>query len=268
MITEVSEEQIASYRENGFLIFEEFYSPEETEALRDAVEDAIDRRKGAALPGDDPETTGGDTNPAIFQRINLCVDNPRVREILHDSRLGKLVADLEGIDRVRVFVDRAIYKVPWANPTAWHQDGRKWPFDSSHAVNVWIALEDVDTQNGCLFYLPGSHSRELEQDFGSGGKVGAMFEVYPEWGKLEAVPVALKAGGLAFHNGLMLHAATANMTPYGRRGMTIVFMQDGSTIKRDPQGVYPKNHERYEGREAKVGDLMDDEEFHPLVYPA
>ena len=138
MITEVSHEQIASYRKNGFLIFEEFYSPGEIEVLRDTVEDAIRKREGAALPGDPPDPKG-DTNPAIFQRINLCVDNPEVREILHDARLGKLIADLEGIEGVRVFVDRAIYKVPWANPTAWHQDGRKWPFDATHAVKVWIA---------------------------------------------------------------------------------------------------------------------------------
>ena len=50
--------------------------------------------------------------------------------------------------------------------------------------------------------------------------------------------------------------------------MTIVFMPDGSTITGDPIGIYPKRYNQRSNREPQVGDLMDDDLFHPLVYPS
>ena len=40
----------------------------------------------------------------------------------------------------------------------------------------------------------------------------------------------MRAGSCSFHNGLMMHGASANMTPGSRRAMTCGFMPDGSTL--------------------------------------
>ena len=72
--------------------------------------------------------------------------------LLHDERLGKMAADLAGVDGVRIWHDQALIKMPWANPTSWHQDNPKWSFTSDVAISIWIALDDVTGHNGCIFF--------------------------------------------------------------------------------------------------------------------
>ena len=44
----------------------------------------------------------------------------------------------------------------------WHQDGRYWPIRPLASCSVWIAIDDSNTENGCLRIIPGSHkSRKL-----------------------------------------------------------------------------------------------------------
>ncbi len=47
----------------------------------------------------------------------------------------------------------------WA---AWHTDMPYWSFDSLHATSMWLALDDATYENGCMYFLPGTH-RVLEQ---------------------------------------------------------------------------------------------------------
>ena len=50
---ELTDDQIASYRENGFLVVDDFLNAEELEEWRDAVTEAIAERNGIKIPGKD-----------------------------------------------------------------------------------------------------------------------------------------------------------------------------------------------------------------------
>ncbi len=39
----------------------------------------------------------------------------------------------------------------------WHQDGQYWPIRPRATVTVWIALDEVTVENGCMRVIPGSH---------------------------------------------------------------------------------------------------------------
>ena len=178
-----------------------------------------------------------------------------------DRRLGKMAADLEGVDGIRIWHDQALIKLPWSNPTAWHQDNPKWSFTSEHAITIWVALDDVTVQNGCMFFLPGSHKRRLEDSPADGNHVGALFNIYPELSGMEPVPAILPAGGCSFHNGLMVHAANANMTPYSRRAFTCGYMPDGCRFNGEPNVLPERILNTIE-----IGDLLDDEDQNPLIH--
>ena len=64
---------------------------------------------------------------------------------------------------MRLWCDQALIKQPFANPTAWHIDVPYWSFDSSHAISAWIPLDDATTENGCLYFMPGSHEVALKK---------------------------------------------------------------------------------------------------------
>ena len=42
--------------------------------------------------------------------------------------------------------------------TPWHQDGEYWPIRPVATCTVWIAIDDANTENGCLKLIPASVS--------------------------------------------------------------------------------------------------------------
>ena len=48
----------------------------------------------------------------FFQRVNLWQDNIDVRRLLLDPRLGKMTADLAGVEGMRLWHDQAFIKQP------------------------------------------------------------------------------------------------------------------------------------------------------------
>lgn len=268
MNSQLTSTQISSYRENGFLIIEEFLSEIELKNWRRTVSEAVSLRDGKKLPDgsysstmENPKVLQTEDEIVFRQRINLWMDHKGVRTLMLDSRLGKMAADLEGIEGIRIWHDQALIKMPWANPTTWHQDNTKWSFVSEHAITIWIALDDITIQNGCMFFLPGSHQKRLEDHPAAGHHVGAMFSTYPELGQMEPVPVVMPAGGCSFHNGLIVHAANANMTPYPRQAFTCAYMPNNSRFNGIPN-VLPARILN----NIRIGDVLDDEGQNPLIY--
>ena len=41
--------------------------------------------------------------------------------------------------------------------TPWHQDGQYWPIRPLATCTVWLAIDDANTENGCLRFIKGSH---------------------------------------------------------------------------------------------------------------
>ena len=262
MHSELTAAQISAYRDNGFLLLPDFLDAGELAAWRGAVETAMDARGESVLPrAEDPLI--GASRTVLYQRINLWMDHPEVRALVLDERIGRMVGQLEGVDGVRIWHDQALYKDPWANPTSWHQDNTKWSFSAEHAITIWVALDEVDARNGCMFFLPGTHRRRLDTDFATGAPMNAIFAANPELMTIDPVAAELPAGGCSLHNGLTVHAAAANMSRHPRRAMTCAFMPEGSTFN-GTQNVLP---DRLVKR-LQVGDVLDDEGQNPLVWRA
>ena len=158
MNTHLSHEQIEQYREDGFIVIENFLSPDELEHWRKAVTTAVKERAGIKIPGRDIKTGEADGINAdsdyfakVFdQLLNLWQTNDSVKELMMDERIGKMVAQLSGADGIRIWHDQALIKRPWANPTAWHLDTPFWSFSDKRALSIWVALDDATLENGCL----------------------------------------------------------------------------------------------------------------------
>jgi ectoine hydroxylase-related dioxygenase (phytanoyl-CoA dioxygenase family) len=178
-----------------------------------------------------------------------------------DPALGKLAATLAGVEGIRIWHDQALIKEPWANPTGWHLDNPYWSFSSKQAISIWVALDDATLENGCLYFLPGTHLSARFDNVGIGQNIGDLFKVYSEWAGLTAVSAPMKAGSCSFHNGLVAHGAGANMTPGRRRAMTCAYMPDGSTFN-GKKNVLP---DEYVAR-LKIGDVLENDEQNPLIY--
>src|SRR5689334_5529048 len=121
MNTEVTPEQIAFYRENGYVVFDDFLTPEELEVWRKAVDEAVADKVFY--------------EQVFIQRINLWNDHAKMKELMFDARLGKMMADLAGVDGIRIWHDQALIKPAWGNPTGWHLDNPFWSFTSRDSLS-------------------------------------------------------------------------------------------------------------------------------------
>ena len=266
MKTELGPEQIEHYQEEGWLIVEDFLTPDELQAMNDAVDAGVEQMGRSKITGEANEglvdEPGSYYERVFLQRLNLWRINDTIKGFFLNPELGQMLCALAGIDGIRVWHDQTLQKPAWGNPTSWHMDVPNWSFHSPNAISIWVALNDATVQSGCMYYLPGSHKKaSFDRKGGFGPHIAALFDEYPEFRDIEPVPAAMRAGSAGFHNGLMAHAAGPNMTPYSRRAMTCAYMPDGATFN-GIQNIL--SNERFEN--LNVGNVMDDEVQTPLVW--
>ncbi|MDE2857971.1 MAG: phytanoyl-CoA dioxygenase family protein [Chloroflexota bacterium] len=266
MKTDLTQEQINFYQENGFIIIEDFLTLGELATWRQHVDDAVEKRADRRLadgPGweDDDSEESRYYNRVFVQRLNLWTDHEGMRELMLDPRLGKLASELAGVDGMRIWHDQALIKLPWANPTGWHLDNPYWSYSSRDAISIWVALDDATRDNGCLYFLPGTHKTATFDNSGIGVNTGELLDVYPQWAEIQSVAAPMKAGSCSFHNGLLAHGAGANMTPGTRRAMTCGYMPDGCVFNGKPN-ILPQNYLDT----LEIGDVLDDDSINPLIW--
>jgi phytanoyl-CoA hydroxylase len=269
MKSHLTKKQIQSYQEQGFLLVKDFLSAAELDFWREAVTEAVEQRGGRKFPNsqtlvdeDDGINKDSDYYAKVFdQLLNLWQTNDKVKQLMLNEKLGKMVADLAGWEGTRIWHDQALIKRPWANPTSWHLDTPFWSFSDRRAMSIWVALDDATYENGCLYFIPQSCHKTTFENPGIGKNMDAVFDFYPQFIKTQSVAVPMKAGSCSFHNGLTIHGAGANMTNGFRRAMTCAYMPDGArfnglkNILSDEQVA-----------QLKIGDLLNDGQQNPLIY--
>lgn len=266
----ITQQQIEAYRKQGFLVIENFLDPAELAEWRDAVDEAVRERNGVKIPGTAIKTgedDGINADTAYFgkvfdQLVNLWQTNARVRRLLLSEKLGEAACRLSGASGIRLWHDQALIKRPWANPTTLHLDAPFWSFSSRDSLTIWVALDDATLENGCLYFLPGTHRHTDYRSLGITPNMDAVFETYPELAATAPVAAPMRAGSASFHNGLCIHGAGANMTPRPRRAMTCGYMPDGSTFNGE-KNILP---DEYMSR-LKVGDILNNDAQNPLLFP-
>lgn len=271
MQTVLTPQQIESYRENGYLLVENFLNEEELSFWRNAVTEAIQQRNGrkfansdAKVGEDDGINKEADYYGKVFdQMVNLWQTNEQVKKIMLDQNIGKMVADLAGWDGTRIWHDQALIKRPWANPTSWHLDTPFWSFSDRRALSIWVALDDATLENGCLYFIPGSYHTTTFDNPGIGKNMDAIFEMYPQFLQTKSVAVPMKAGSCSFHNGLTIHGAGANMTNGFRRAMTCAYMPDGASFNGIRNILSDEQVSKL-----KLGSLLKDDMQNPMIYSA
>ena len=264
-------EETDFYRSNGFVNVPAFLGHEELGEWRETVDRAVAERgsRRFSFSADNPsQALSGPAreeqeyyDQVFTQRVNLWQTDKAFARLLFQDALGSFAGRLAGVDGLRVWHDQALIKEAYANPTAFHLDVPYWSFTSADAITIWVALDDATLENGCLYYVPGSHKAEKFDNVEIGKSIGALFDVYPEWREVPAVACPIAAGGALFHNGLTFHGAGANMTPGRRRAITCAYMPDGATFNGRPN-VLPAAYLAT----LSVGDVLDYEEQNPLVY--
>jgi phytanoyl-CoA hydroxylase len=121
------------------------------------------------------------------------------------------------------------------SPTPPHQDNYYFCLKPPHVVTLWLALDPVDEENGCLRYVAGSHRRGIRPHGRSNilGFSQGITDYGPQDQALEVL-VHLKPGDAVAHHGETIHRADPNRSAERhRRAFAMVFK--GVSCRRDEE---------------------------------
>jgi non-heme Fe2+,alpha-ketoglutarate-dependent halogenase len=148
----LSQEQVDQYKENGFIKGIPIFNSEE---VRD-LSAGFDRLCTLLRPGETPYVMDG------WERYNTWL-----YELVMDPRILDCVEDLLGPNFYQ-WGSNMLCKMPREGLyIPWHQDLYDWPLWPPEVLTVWIAFDDVDEENGCLKFLPGTHENGIAQHLNS-----------------------------------------------------------------------------------------------------
>ena len=113
--------------------------------------------------------------------------------------------------------------------TRWHQDRRYWRYSDNNLVSIWLALDDENSQNGVLEFIPGSHRMTFEaEQFDEKEYLKEAFEKnIPLIEK--KVSTTLEKGDVVIFHSLLLHRANKNNTDNPK--ISFVYTVKGASTK-------------------------------------
>lgn len=258
----LSPDQVESFEEQGFLAGVKLLTEDQAEALLVELADLTDPHSpGNELFYEYNSNESADPSTVLFHALGAWRIKPGFHDILWNPAF--LVAASQLLNgRVRFWHDQLFCKpAKHGGVVAWHQDYSYWTRTQPMAhLTCWIALDDARQDNGCLWYVPGSHRWNLLPRTGLAGDMNEIMTVLTPEQKAAflPVPIELKKGEATFHHPLMVHGSYENRTERQRRATLINVFRDGvRSASNDPllAGVPP----------VPAGEQMDGK-FFPLLY--
>lgn len=176
----------------------------------------------------------------VEDRFKIRVFNPHLHDgfalqMMKLPIIKRALAQLMGDEAVGV-QSMYFYKEPGSKGQAAHQDYFYIKNQPNTMIAGYIALEDIDEENGCLWVIPGSQKSGLL----SHGKVKNVSEHEPWTDETEGIdlaeeiPVRMKKGDILFFHNLLIHSSKRNRSKNRwRKSYVCHYIRHDSEIERE-----------------------------------
>lgn len=208
----LTEEQIAQYHKDGYVLVKGFCSQQETSKLyKVALEDEAMSKNAMDLN----DQSGKKTKLSLWFKPGNDVFGYLTRSEKMVNAVGQL---LEGEAPVCHFHSKLMQKEPKVGGAwEWHQDYGYWYKNQfmfpDQLISVMVALTEANKQNGCLQVIKGSHKLGRVNHGFAGEQVGAdMVMVENALKTMELVYCEIDPGDALFFHSNLLHRSAANLS--------------------------------------------------------
>ena len=224
----LSPEQVASFRRDGFLSVPQIAPPEEVAQLREIFHRLFEGNVGweSGAQYDLVGTDGDDEPRKLPQLLDPVQFAPELATTRFRANALAIAVQLLGEGTVPWF-EHAILKPPrYGAATPWHQDEahRDDPGTAYEQLSIWMPLQEVTSENGCMRYIPGSHHGEvLEHRSPNDDPRITALECVGPFDPGSAAVCPLPAGGAVMHHCRTLHSAGPNRSDSPRCAYILSF---------------------------------------------
>ena len=255
----LSDEQLAAFNRDGFLVVPDFMGSETRAAVRERAIDLVNEWEPSGertvftteeqerVSNNDFLSSGGkiwcffeeeafDDQGNLRQAKELSIN--KIGHAQHDlddvferatytSDLAGVAADI-GMADAQALQSMYIFKQPGiGGEVGCHQDATFLYTDPLSVTGFWFAIEDATLENGCLWAAPGGHNAPLRKVFRRLGTDddGTNFDELdntplPDPAK-DLVPLEVPAGTMVILNGKLPHWSDVNRSPVSRHAYTL-----------------------------------------------
>ena len=210
----LSLEELEEFQKNGFLVLRGFASNKRCDLIKELAE--IHLKYEIEPVETEYEYIGVDKQEyrSSIRRLRQVYDRDIIfREWMQESEIRPILVQLLKERPVLVTAHHNSIMTKFSHTstqTEWHRDMRYWNYDSDNLVSVWLALDEENSQNGALEFIPRSHTVDFpvnsfdqksffRDDFKSNEKY-----IY------DKIAIELHKGDVVIFHSKLLHRANAN----------------------------------------------------------
>lgn len=215
----ITEKQISSYVQNGFVSPLRFLSEEQTAVHRRTMESA--------------ESKVGKLH--YKAKVYTILQSPFELATLPD--VLDVVERLIGPDILIYNAEYLVKEPQTPSFVSWHQDLTYWGFDSDDLVSMWLALSPATQESGCMRMIPGSHAGGMMEHIKTRDENNVLYQGQTVAGvdESESVVCALQPGEASFHHGWTLHASMPNHSNDRRIGLNVTYLRPSMRQLKYPE---------------------------------
>lgn len=211
--------QLASYRDNGYLVLERRVPMQTIEAVRAEIARFEDEARDMTKSNDRIDLEDSHTPQSTrLRRIKLPHTTSSVmRDLMLSDTILAPVRDLIG-PNLRLHTSKLNMKsAGYGAAIEWHQDFAFYPHTNDDVLAVGVMIDDMVSENGPLMVFPGSHRGPLHNHHAGGVFVGAMDLEACGLDLAGAVELTGPAGSISIHHARIVHGSALNTSDRDRR---------------------------------------------------
>lgn len=230
------------FLKDGYILFPKFIQKNEIEKINQRLVELINTKIND-MPAKDVYYEDINNKDTLKQLQRLFEYDPLFYNMMFGSRFQKLASIL--LDDNVIGKNIQYFNKPprIGKPTPPHQDGYYFMLTPNEAVTMWMALEDVNNENGCVRYVKGSHKYGIR----SHGRTETLgfSQGITDYGcpnDLEnEVFHPTQAGDLLVHHSLTIHRADGNKSNRSRKAMGFIYYAEKAQVDKTAHEEYSKN---------------------------